>query len=99
MEPRSSQPYVENYPDIPARQGFEHAQTCVGVIGSEYPLGHVVRLGGMLAPLVIGEIVKDPDKKWRWIRIISLLSAGVSELLWAQRERERRESRKAHHCR
>jgi len=52
----------------------------------------------MLAPLAVGELVKDPDKRWRWIRICSLVGAGASEILWAVREHRRREEREAQHC-
>ncbi len=53
----------------------------------------------MLAPLVVGEFVKDPDKRWRWIRICSLVGAAVSEVMWAQRENQRREQRESQRCR
>jgi hypothetical protein len=55
-------------------------------------VGHWVRTAGILAPLVIGEIVKDPDRKWRFIRITSVAMALVSEGMHAHRiQRERRE--------
>lgn len=60
-------------------------------------VGHWVRTAGILAPLIIGEIVKDPDKKWRFIRITSVAMALISEGLHAQRlqrERRKRESLK-----
>src|SRR5450755_3841535 len=100
MESQSIQPYREAAirPDIANRRCFERANTSVGAVGG-YPAGHLVRIGGMLAPLVVGELVKDPDKRWRWIRIISLLGAGVSEILWAQREHQRRQEREAGRCR
>jgi hypothetical protein len=57
-------------------------------------IGHWVRTAGILAPLIIGEIVKDPDKKWRFIRITSVAMALVSEGLHAHRiKRERREQK------
>ena len=55
-------------------------------------LGHWVRTAGILSPLIIGEIVKDPEKKWRFIRITSVAVALISEGLHAHRiQRERRE--------
>src|ERR1017187_7898232 len=100
MEPHAAQPrpYDASYPDMPDRQCFQRADTSVGAAGG-YPLGHLMRLGGTLAPLVIGELVKDPDKRWRWIRLCSLLLAGVSEIAWAQREHQRREERNSHRAR
>ena len=55
-------------------------------------VGHWVRTAGILSPLVIGELVKDPEKKWRFIRITSVAVALISEGLHAHRiQRERRE--------
>lgn len=55
-------------------------------------VGHWVRTAGILSPLIIGEIVKDPEKKWRFIRITSVAVALISEGLHAHRiQRERRE--------
>lgn len=56
---------------------------------------HWLRTVGVLAPLVIGEVAKDPDKRWRFIRISSVALALVSEGLYAhkvQQEREQWES-------
>ena len=47
-------------------------------------------MAGILSPLVIGELVKDADKRWRWIRIGAVATALVSERLyahWVQQER------------
>jgi hypothetical protein len=55
-------------------------------------VGHWVRTAGILAPLLIGEFVKDADKKWRYIRVTSVAAAILSEGLHshkAHRERER----------
>jgi hypothetical protein len=55
-------------------------------------IGHWVRTAGILSPLIIGEVVKDPEKKWRFIRITSVAVALISEGLHAHRiQRERRE--------
>jgi hypothetical protein len=54
--------------------------------------GHWVRTAGVLAPLIIGEFVKDPERKWRFVRITSIAAAVLSEGLHAHksyRERER----------
>ena len=54
--------------------------------------GHWVRTIGVLVPLVIGEVVKDPDQRWRFIRISSVAMALISEAMYAhkvQKERER----------
>lgn len=57
--------------------------------------GHWVRTIGVLAPLIIGEVVKNPDQRWRFIRITSVAMALISEGLYAhkvqQQKREREE--------
>jgi hypothetical protein len=73
---------------MPARQAFRNPHTSFGAAG------HWVRMAGMMAPLVIGEIIKDPDKRWRWIRIASVATALVSEGFYTHRiQQERREQR------
>jgi hypothetical protein len=60
-------------------------------------IGHWVRTAGILSPLVIGELVKDPEKKWRFIRVSSVAVALISEGLHVHRlnrEREEREARR-----
>jgi hypothetical protein len=47
--------------------------------------GHWIKTAGILAPLVIGELVKNPDQRWRWIRISAVATALVSEGMWAYR--------------
>src|SRR5580704_6378556 len=59
---------------------------------AEGEIGHWIRTAAILAPLLIGEFVKDPDRKWRFIRITSVAAAILSEGLHshkAYRERER----------
>lgn len=57
-------------------------------------IGHWVRTAGILSPLVIGELVKDPERKWRFIRVSSVAVALISEGLHVHRlNRERRERR------
>lgn len=99
MEPRAAQPYPQSdiYPEMPDRQCFRRAHSSVGVTTS--PLLHLTRIGTALAPLLVLEAVKDPLKQSRWIRIIALLGAGISETIWAMRETQRREASEAQHCR
>ena len=80
------------YPDAQhSRQAFHHPHTSLGAAG------HWIKTLGILSPLVIGEFVKDPDKRWRWIRIASVATALVSEALWTHRihhERQEREEQR-----
>lgn len=74
-----------DYPEPRNRQPFHRAHASMGA-------AHWIRTAGILAPLVIGEFVKDLDKRWRWIRIASVATALVSEGMYThriQKERER----------
>jgi hypothetical protein len=85
------------------RQAFHHPQTTLGATG------HLLHMGMVAAPLVIGELIHDPEKKWRVMRIVPVLGALASEGLWTlkiahdrKREDEARaalEDCRAQHCR
>jgi hypothetical protein len=69
-----------------SRQAFHRPRTSVG------SAGHWIKTIGILSPLIIHEMIKDPDQKWRWIRIASVATALLSQATWAGRiRRERRE--------
>ena len=80
-------------PDHPKWQEKEHhRRTHRKQAAVEGEIGHWVRTAGILAPLIIGEFVKDLDRKWRFVRIASVSAAILSEGLHshkAYRERER----------
>jgi hypothetical protein len=62
----------------------------------EGEIGHWVRTAGILAPLVIGEFVKDPDRKWRFVKITSIAAAILSEGLHSRKAyRDREHDREA----
>ena len=69
----------------PTRQQFHNPKSSLGGVG------HWVKTAGILAPLLIGELVKDEGKRWRYIRISSVVTALVSEALWTQRVKQSRE--------
>jgi hypothetical protein len=52
---------------------------------------HWVKLAGILAPLVIGELVKDADKKWRYIRLASVATAIVPQEIRGNRVKRKRD--------
>lgn len=54
-------------------------------------VGSVIQLGSALAPLVIHELVKDPDKRWRYIRLAAAVTAVASATLWRDRVKGERE--------
>jgi hypothetical protein len=65
-------------------EAFHHSHSSMGAVG------HWVRTAGLLAPLVIGELIKDPDKRWRWVRLASVATTLVSEGLYANKVRHER---------
>jgi hypothetical protein len=67
------------------RQAFYRPHTSLGATG------HWIRTAGILAPLVIGEFIKDPDKRWRMIRIASVATALASEGMYTNKIRRERE--------
>jgi hypothetical protein len=95
MERRPIQPYSNSdNPDIHyPGQPFQRAHTYIGA-GSG---GHWIKMAGILSPLILGELIQDADKRWRWIRIISVATAALSEVLWAHRVKQGRQERE--HCR
>jgi hypothetical protein len=74
MEPQSLQPQdAAQY--HAQRQAFHHTHSSIGG-GSA---GHWIKMAGILSPLIIGELVKDSEKRWRWIRIVSVAAALTAE--------------------
>jgi hypothetical protein len=56
--------------------------------------GHWLKTLGVLSPLVIGEFVKDPERRWRYTRIAVIATAALTQGLYAQRLQKEREERK-----
>ena len=69
----------------PERQPFHKPRSSLGATG------HWIRTAGILAPLVIGEFVKDSEQRWRYIRIASVATALISEGLWTHKVRKERQ--------
>jgi len=51
----------------------------------------MIHTASLLAPLIIGEFVKDSEKRWKAIRLASVGTALAYEGLHALREQKRRE--------
>jgi hypothetical protein len=47
---------------------------------------------------VIGEFVKDPDQRWRLIRIAAVTTALVSEGMWTHKIRKERQEARELEC-
>jgi hypothetical protein len=80
-------PYAE-------KKAYRHASASLGFAGVA---GHMLRTGGILAPLIIGEFVKDPDKKWKAIRLSAVAAAVISEALYAYHYGKDRQASEARH--
>jgi hypothetical protein len=80
------------YPAAPNnRQAFHHPRTSLGAAG------HWIHLATVAAPLVIAEVIKDPDKKWRALRLVSVGGAIASEAIWTHRlSKDRQKDEEAH---
>ena len=87
MESQATQPqeYDPRHPEAREREAFHRPHTSLGA------LGHCLRTAGILAPLVIGEFIKDHETRWRWTRIAAVATAGASEILYAHRIEKERE--------
>jgi hypothetical protein len=83
MEPRAPQPHHED-----ERREPHHPRH-----SPPSAVGHWTRTLGALAPLVIGELVKDPEKKWRFIRVASVALAILNEGTYAYRVQQERNER------
>jgi hypothetical protein len=79
-------------PEAPcARQQFRHPRTSLGAAG------HWIHLAAVAAPLVIGEVIKDPDKRWRALRLASVGAALASEAVWTHRlSKDRKKDEESH---
>ena len=74
------------------RHSFHHARTSLGAAG------HFLHISMMAAPLVIGEVIHDSEKRWRAMRMVPVLGALASELLWTLKiahDREKDEEARA----
>jgi hypothetical protein len=78
------------------RQAFHHASTSLGGAHTLLGIGgHWVGLAGTLAPIVIGEFISDPAKRWRAVKLSAVGTALAYEILHTARELERRKEARA----
>jgi hypothetical protein len=74
------------------RQAFHHAHTTLGAAG------HLLHMSMVAAPLVIGEMIHDSEKKWRAMRLVPVVGALASEALWTFKIAHDREREKEDHA-
>lgn len=85
---RQTGPFVANAPRL--HQAFHRPHTSLGAAG------HLLHLGMVAAPLIIGEVIQDSDKRWRAMRLVPVLGAIGSEVLWTVKlSSERRKDEEA----
>ena len=85
-------PSIANAYAHAARRSISRPHTSMGAAG------HWIHLLSVAAPLVIAEVIKDPDKKWRALRLASVGGALLSEAVWTLRlshDRRREEESRA----
>ena len=85
--PLSASPHLDTLIPPSGRQAFHNPHTSVG------SAGHWIKTVGILSPLLIGEMIKDPEQRWRWIRISAVATALLSQALWTNRIYKEREER------
>jgi hypothetical protein len=88
--PQASRSHFHSKDTQHHRQAYHHPHTSMGATG------HWLKTAGILAPFVIGEFVKDPDQKWRYIRIASIATAVLSEGMWTHKIRKQRDEAREH---
>jgi hypothetical protein len=88
---RRYQPQPDDGGQLPLRHAFRHPKTSLGATG------HWIHLATVAAPLVIGEFVHDSEKRWKWMRMVSVGAALASEAAWTLKiSNERRREEEDH---
>ena len=76
-----------------ARRSFHRPNTSLGAPG------HLLHVAMVAAPLVITNMIEDPQKKWRALAMVPVIGGLASELLWtvkiAQERHNDKEARAA----
>jgi hypothetical protein len=91
---RSQQQYKLREPPPGAQLpglAVRHPRTSLGAAG------HWIHLLAVAAPLVIGEVIKDSEKRWRALRLASVGAAIASEAVWTYRLTQERKKDEAAH--
>jgi hypothetical protein len=94
--PRAAHYHARFQEEPIARQAFHRPRNSLG------SAAHYIREAGILAPLVISELVPDPQTKWNYIKMASLITALFSQGMWTARvhsERKRERERDSGHQR
>lgn len=86
-----------------ARRSFHRPNTSLGAPG------HLLHVAMVAAPLIITNMIEDPQKKWKALAMVPVIGGLASELLWtvkiSQERHHDKEAREAleecrqNHCR
>ena len=71
------------------RQAIHHPRTSLGAAG------HWIHFASVAAPLIIPELTKDPEKRWRYLRLASVGAAIASEAIWTHKLAQERKKDEA----
>jgi hypothetical protein len=58
------------------RQPFHNARSSLGAAG------HLIHLGMVAAPLLIGELIQNPEQRWRAMRLVPVVGSIAAEGAW-----------------
>jgi hypothetical protein len=76
-----------------ARTSFHRPHTSLGAPG------HLLHVAMVAAPLIITNLIEDPQKKWKTLAMVPVIGGVASELLWtlriAQQKHNEKEARAA----
>jgi hypothetical protein len=83
----------ENVARQSTRQAFHRPHTFMGSTAYKSAGGHWLTMAGIVLPMVVGEFIPDPTKKWRAVRLVTVGVILLKELFWSKKiGREREES-------
>ena len=75
------------------RVPFHKPHSSLGAVGRCGAGGHWLSMLGILTPMIVGEFIPDPAKKWRVVRMVTVGVVLLKELFWTKKiGREREES-------
>jgi len=76
-----------------ARRSFQRPHTSLGAPG------HLLHVAMVAAPLIITNLIEDPQKKWKALALVPVIGGLASELMWtariAQQKHNEKEARAA----
>lgn len=73
-----------------ARRSFQRPNTSFGAPG------HLLHVAMVAAPIIITNMIEDPQKKWKALAMVPVIGGLASELMWTLKiEQERHKDKEA----